>query len=93
MNFIIKFIMNDKKRRLNIINNMTCFYVTELYQVNCQRKSCHNWINLDSTCNCAIIAAKQGSHTFQDIGDMYGLSRMRICQIEKNILEKIKNSY
>jgi len=31
-------------------------------------------------------------HSFQEIGDEIGLSRMRICQLEKLILEKIKKS-
>jgi len=30
--------------------------------------------------------------TLQEIGDVLGLTRMRICQIEKSILEKIRKS-
>jgi len=30
--------------------------------------------------------------TLQEIGDVLGLTRMRICQIEKTILEKIRKS-
>ena len=30
--------------------------------------------------------------TLQEIGDVLGLTRMRICQIEKAILEKIRKS-
>ena len=37
-----------------------------------------------------IIAAAEGPHTLQKIGQIYGLTRMRICQIEKSIFEKIR---
>lgn len=30
--------------------------------------------------------------SLQEIGDELGLTRMRICQLEKSILDKIKNS-
>jgi DNA-directed RNA polymerase sigma subunit (sigma70/sigma32) len=40
--------------------------------------------------NCVMIAAMEGPHTLQKIGQIYGLTRMRICQIEKNIFEKIR---
>ena len=38
-----------------------------------------------------LIAAQNGAHTLQDIGQIYGLTRMRICQIEKSIFEKIRS--
>jgi len=37
-----------------------------------------------------MIAAQEGPHTLQKIGQIYGLTRMRICQIEKSIFEKIR---
>ena len=41
--------------------------------------------------NCSLIAAEEGPMTLQAIGDLHGLTRMRICQIEKSAIEKIKN--
>jgi len=41
--------------------------------------------------NCSIIAAQSGPKTLQEIGDYYGISRMRVCQIEKSILKKLKS--
>jgi len=42
--------------------------------------------------NCVLIAAKEGPKTLQEIGEIFDLTRMRICQIEKNILGKLKSS-
>lgn len=42
--------------------------------------------------NCAIIAAGGGKMTLHEIGKIFGLTRMRICQIEKRALEKIKQA-
>jgi DNA-directed RNA polymerase sigma subunit (sigma70/sigma32) len=41
--------------------------------------------------NCTIVAAKEGPMTLQQIGDIFGVTRMRICQLEKKILKKISN--
>ena len=81
-----------KKRKLNLINNQenTCFDLHELYNVHCTKKSCKNWIRYSEGKNCVIITSKNGPKTLQEIGKIYNLTRMRICQIEKNIYQKIK---
>jgi len=43
--------------------------------------------------NCILVAAKDGNRTLQEIGDLFGLTRMRICQIEKAALNKLKQLY
>jgi len=81
------------KKKLKVVNNQkTCFDLHESYNVACQRKTCPNWINLADNKNCVIIASKTGPKTLQEIGKIYNLTRMRICQIEKNIYQKVKNS-
>lgn len=82
---------NTKKRKLKMIEDRACFNLHENYNVNCQKKSCQNWLSYDEGKNCAIIAAKAGPKTLQEIGAIYNLTRMRICQIEKNIYQKVKN--
>lgn len=79
-----------KKRKLKVLNDKTCYSLHEKYNIGCQRKSCNNWINFNESNNCVIIAAKTGPKTLQEIGKIYNLTRMRICQIEKNIYEKVK---
>jgi len=40
--------------------------------------------------NCVIVGAKKNEWTLQDIGNVFGVTRMRICQIEKAVLTKIR---
>jgi hypothetical protein len=90
--------MQKSKRKLKviqgkdspIIEGTTCFAVTAAHGVSCQRKHCRYWIKHPSNQNCVMIASKEGPHTLQSIGGIYGLTRMRICQIEKGIFEKIR---
>ena len=56
----------------------------------CPVKDCRHWLNTQKDLNCSIIAAKSGPKTLQEIGDYYGISRMRVCQIEKSILKKLR---
>ena len=67
----------------------TCFGAQGKYSVCCQRKSCRHWINFSEGKNCTLIAAQSGPRTLQEIGEIYDLTRMRICQIEKGIYKKI----
>jgi len=92
--------MQEGKRRLTVIQGnaegdrivegTTCFAVQARFKVNCQRQGCPHWIPHSESQNCVILAAQEGPHTLQKIGQIYGLTRMRICQIEKGIFEKIR---
>ena len=73
----------------DIVENDSCFSAHARYGVPCQRKTCKNWVDCKKNVNCVMVAAQDGPITLQEIGDMYGLTRMRICQIEKNICRKI----
>ena len=88
--------MIQNKKRLKVINEIvegvTCFSVHAEHGINCQRKICQHWISHPAGNNCIMITAGKGPHTLQEIGAIYGLTRMRICQIEKGIYEKIRNA-
>jgi len=91
--------MHDKKRLkvldeqpVGIADRTTCFDVQASAGVDCQRKSCTHWIGFQQGHNCVLITAKQGPLTLQTISEIYGLTRMRICQIEKRAFDKIKRS-
>lgn len=79
------------KKKLKVISDKTCFSLHEKHEINCQRQSCSNWIDYKDGNNCVIIASKAGPKTLQEIGKIYNLTRMRICQIEKSIYKKVKN--
>lgn len=82
-----------KRIRLQVLDQPSnkCFDIHAKYSVACQKNDCKHSINDVNNQNCVIIAAQKGPHTLQNIGKIYGLTRMRICQIEKNIIEKLKN--
>ena len=69
---------------------MKCFEYYANCRKNCEKKSCRYWINSSEDQNCTVNSAKKGPKTLQDIGKIYDITRMRICQIEKSILRKIK---
>jgi DNA-directed RNA polymerase sigma subunit (sigma70/sigma32) len=69
---------------------MKCFEYYAKCGKKCQKKSCRYWINSVSDQNCTVNSAGKGQKTLQDIGKIYSITRMRVCQIEKTILAKIK---
>ena len=69
-----------------------CILEVKRKNTKCKRTDCRHFLNSDKHMNCSIIAADEGPMTLQEIGDFYGISRMRVCQIEKAILKKIKIS-
>lgn len=78
----------NKKEDLVVIGT-TCHNEHEKYQVNCQKKGCRYWQPYEKSQNCVMIASRQGEKTLQEIGDIFGVTRMRICQIEKLIFKKL----
>jgi DNA-directed RNA polymerase sigma subunit (sigma70/sigma32) len=61
---------------------------------NCNIKKCRYWLNSKKNVNCFLILSKQTKSkqlTLQEIGKIFNVTRMRICQIEKIAIEKIKN--
>jgi len=69
---------------------MKCYEKCEKLKNKCNLEECRHWISLDDHYNCTLLASKSGPMTLQKIGDIFGITRMRICQIEKKVLEKIK---
>ena len=73
-----------------IKSNRTCFSNCKNLNIDCQTKSCRAWFDCTEYNNCSIIASSDGPMTLQRIGDLFKLTRMRICQIEKNAMKKIR---
>lgn len=78
---------NDKP-----LENTTCFEEHRKRNLSCNKKSCRNWMKCPEQLNCAVIAVGDSEmRTLQEIGDIFGVTRMRICQIEKTILRKLRD--
>ena len=74
--------------------NTTCFYEHQKRMLTCNKKTCKHWNNSSENLNCNIIASNQrGMHTLQQIGDMLNITRMRVCQIEKSVYNKILKKF
>ena len=76
-----------------VLKNDTLFCVTETRSrcTPCENYDCRHNLKSSKYYSCALIAADDGPLTLQEIGEFYGISRMRVCQIEKTILKKLKN--
>ena len=73
-------------------NNTTCFKAHKSLNKVCKIKKCRYWHDLEKSNNCIINASQEKIYTLQEIGDMFDITRMRICQIEKLSLKKLKTS-
>lgn len=78
----------DKKQ------NIACFSAHSKNNKTCKNNSCRYWHDLeDNNTNCILnIIDEKDSYTLQDVGDLFNITRMRVCQIEKTILSKLKKS-
>ena len=70
---------------------MKCFDFHKEQKIACQKKNCRYWMKHNGSMNCTLIAANKGSMTLQEIGDIFGVTRMRVCQLEKRIIKKIES--
>lgn len=83
--------MSNKKSN-KIIKHLTCFSAHETLNIDCQKKSCRCWFDNPDSHNCVVLCTKKkGPHKQEDIGKYFGLTRMRVCQIEKSIMKKIED--
>lgn len=80
---------NNKKYSKKFPTN-DCWKQITCDKSNCKQKSCKFWVNKKEYLNCINIAASTGPKTLREIGEMHELTRMRICQIEKYALAKVK---
>jgi DNA-directed RNA polymerase specialized sigma subunit len=83
---------NDKRECA--IDGLSCFAAHEELGMTCEKKSCRYWHEMEdkSNLNCIILAAKKGPMTLQQVGEMFNVTRMRVCQIEKTARKFLKGS-
>lgn len=69
----------------------TCFSLYSQLNIECKKTSCRHWLPSGNDLNCTILSARKGPKTLQQIGDIFSLTRMRVCQLEKSIVKKIQH--
>ena len=68
-----------------------CFERCSLEKKDCNVKNCRYWIESKEFNNCCIVGANSSEKiTLQNIGEIFNVTRMRICQIEKIAVKKLK---
>jgi len=71
---------------------MKCYEYCQNNIKDCKKEKCRYWIKDKSNNNCTIIASSSNKNmTLEDVGKIFNVTRMRICQIEKRAIEKLKN--
>lgn len=76
----------------SVYDNTTCFKAHKNKNKSCKNKKCRYWHDLNSNNNNCIInlVDNKENFTLQEVGEVFNITRMRVCQIEKSILEKLK---
>lgn len=78
----------------DIVEGITCFKAHSDLAVDCKKTDCRYWQEMKNKKhhNCTILAANDGPMTLQEVGDIFSVTRMRICQIEKLAKRFLKSS-
>ena len=75
------------------IKGETCFNTCKKLNIVCDITDCrYNQEMKGRHQNCVINAAEEGPFTLQEVGDIFNVTRMRICQIEKVAKQLLKGT-
>lgn len=86
-----KRVIKGLTRMEETIKGISCFSAHQEANVRCDNKACRLWLDRKESLNCTIIEASRGPKTLQEVGEIFSITRMRVCQIEKKILSKLKD--
>lgn len=81
----------DSRDDNEVLQGESCFALRHRLSSQCPKSGCRYWIDNPETQNCSLVAATTGGMTLEQIGQIFGLTRMRVCQIEKSIYKKISH--
>ena len=71
-------------------SNISCFTAHKNCEKACVNEKCRYWHNLEMSNNCIINKVNENKDlTLQEIGELFDITRMRVCQIEKKSLAKL----
>ena len=71
---------------------MKCFEFNKKNKRQCENKICRYWLKSKESNNCCVNYSFDGKITLEEIGKIFGVTRMRICQIEKAAILKLKEN-
>lgn len=67
-----------------------CIQTCKDSNIQCENKTCRYWIDHSKDLNCTFIAVdNNGEMDLRTIGDILGISFVRVKQIETSALQKI----
>ena len=76
-----------------MINLYTCKKKMILINEICTDSTCEWRLKNESFLNCTWVACNYGPFTLEEVGDMMGVTRERIRQIEEKALLKLRSPY
>ena len=60
----------------------------------CQKKDCRLWLDYGKDLNCTMVSVKKnGKLTLNEVGERLGISYVRVSQIEKQAVKKLKTVF
>ena len=69
-----------------------CSKICQKYDIACPESDCRYWVEYPEDQNCSLISiAENGKMTLEQVAERLGVSFVRVSQIEKKALQKIKN--
>ncbi|MBP05026.1 MAG: hypothetical protein CMA72_09620 [Euryarchaeota archaeon] len=74
------------------MNKEICYEEHTRTGTSCVKSTCRYNFSNEACQNCVLIASSK-RHTLQEIGDIYGVTRMRICQIEKKATKNLGEAH